>query len=145
MAINAGRARRPVTAEDVALESYRWVERHQGDGVKAKALPAKDRKGHFFFRFESERSKELWWNTLVKAVEELKIAPEKMAEEDLRYNSIIITLKSNVPLHMKTILIQTGAYLFDGYKLLGRFVPRTEREGQPLLGDGIVPLHGSRG
>ena len=55
LAIEAGRQKRGMTAEDVALKGYKWVERGRPDGGKTAALPARERKGHFFFRFDSER------------------------------------------------------------------------------------------
>ena len=91
--IEAGRAHRRLAPETVALEGFSWVEKNRLDKAKAAALPAKDRKGHFFFRFETPEAKETWWTMLVDSVRELKISPEKLFEDDPRYSLKIFKLQ----------------------------------------------------
>ena len=44
--IDAGRAKRRLAPETVALAGFSWVEKNREDKAKAAALPAKDRKVH---------------------------------------------------------------------------------------------------
>ena len=60
----------------------RWVE--TSDRNKTKEQDPKKRKGHFFFKFESLPAKELWHKTLKSVLDNLKVKPEKLKEDDIR-------------------------------------------------------------
>ena len=62
MQLAAGRDRQALEADQIAVNTVRWVE--HGDRSKAAGQDPRSRNGHMFLGFEAKEARDLWHGLL---------------------------------------------------------------------------------